>query len=228
MKVVIVGGVAGGAGAAARLRRNNEDAEIILLERGGFISFANCGLPYYIGDIIKEKSDLLLQTPKAFHQRFNVDVRVRNEVLSANTDEKKLTVKNLDTGDVYEESYDKLILSPGARPIRPKIDGADSAQVFTLRNMEDTFEIKDYLSSAQPKTAAVIGGGYIGLEMADNLREAGLGVSVIEAMPHVIGPLDVDMAAEVQNHIRAKGVNLYCGGNHKRRGKTRKRRTGPG
>jgi len=211
MKVLIVGGVAGGAGAAARLRRNDEHAEIILFEKGQFISFANCGLPYYIGGTITEKEALQLQTPEAFNARFNVDVRVLNEVLSVDSAAKVVTVKNHANGETYTESYDKLILSPGASPIRPKFPGIEENKVFTLRNIPDTYAIDEYITNAQPKTAAVIGAGFIGLEMAENLVDRGLKVSVIEAAPHVMAPIDLDMAHAVHNRIRAAGMGLYVG-----------------
>lgn len=209
MKVLIVGGVAGGAGAAARMRRNDEKAEIILFERGGYISFANCGLPYYIGDVITDRDDLLIQTPESFHARFNVDVRVNSEVVSVDAQAKTVSVKNLKEGRAYTESYDKLILSPGAKPLRPGIPGADRANVFTLRNVEDTFRIKEFIEQRKPRSCAVIGGGYIGLEMADNLANLGLKVSIVEAAGHVIATLDEDMAYDVHNHIRSKGAGLY-------------------
>ena len=163
MKVLIVGGVAGGAGAAARLRRNDEHAQIILFEKGQFISFANCGLPYYIGGTITDRAALQLQTPEAFNARFNVDVRVQNEVLSIDSAAKVVTVKNHATGETYTESYDKLILSPGASPIRPNFPGIEENKVFTLRNIPDTYAIDEHIANAQPKTAAVIGAGFIGL-----------------------------------------------------------------
>lgn len=209
MKVLIVGGVAGGAGTAARLRRNDEKAEIILFEKSGYISFANCGLPYYIGDVIVDRDDLLIQTPESFHARFNVDVRVNSEVVSVNTKDKTVTVKDSKNNRNYTESYDKLVLSPGARPVKPNIKGIENANVFTLRNMEDTFRIKNYVTENKPQSCAVIGGGYIGLEMADNLHNLGLKVSIIEAAGHVIATLDEDMAHDVHNHIRSKGVALY-------------------
>lgn len=209
MKVVIVGGVAGGAGAAARLRRNDEYADIILLERGEHISFANCGLPYYIGDVIPKESSLLLQTPQSFHSRFNVDVRVRHECMSVDTLNKTVQVKNLHTGEVYTQSYDKLLLSPGAKPVMPPLPGVESNHIFTLRNIPDTLAIKNYVENMAPKSCAVIGGGFIGLEMAENLKEKGLDVSIIEGTSHVIGPLDVDMAHDIHNYIRAKGISLH-------------------
>ena len=171
-KVLIIGGVAGGASAAARLRRLNEQVEIILFEKGEYISFANCGLPYYIGGDIKNKSDLTLQTPLGFKKRFNIDVRTFNEVTAINKDKKTVTVLNHNTNETYEESYDILLLSPGAEPIRPNLEGINLSRVFTLRNIPDTYRIKDYIDNNAPKTAAVIGGGYIGVEMAENLVQA--------------------------------------------------------
>lgn len=211
MKVLIVGGVAGGAGTAARLRRNDETAEIILFEKGDFISFANCGLPYYIGGTITEKAKLQVQTPAGFKARFGVDVRVKNEVLSVDPAAKTVTVKNHATGETYTENYDSLVLSPGASPIRPGMPGMEENHVFTLRNIPDTFAIDEYIKEAAPKTAAVIGAGFIGMEMAENLCERGLAVSIIEAAPHVMAPLDMDMAHTVHNYIRGKGVGLYLG-----------------
>lgn len=209
MKTLIIGGVAGGASAAARLRRLDESAEIIVLERGDFVSFANCGLPYYIGGKITERENLTLQTPESFKARFNIDVRVKNEALKINADAKTVTVKNLETDAVYEESYDYLILSPGAEPVKPNISGIDSDFVFTLRNIPDTLKIKQYIEKANPESAVVVGGGYIGVEMAENLKEAGLDVSVVELADHLIAPLDFDMAADVHRYIKNKGINLY-------------------
>lgn len=208
MKTLIIGGVAGGATAAARLRRLDEYAEIILFERGEYISFANCGLPYYIGGEIKEKSALTLQTPESFHARFNVDVRVLNEVIAIHPAHKKVEVKNLKTGEIYTEHYDKLVLSPGAAPFKPNIDGIENDKVFTLRNIPDTYRIKDYIDQKAPKKAIVVGGGYIGIEMAESLSHAGLDVTVVELMDHVIATIDYDMACDVHNHLRQKGVNL--------------------
>ncbi len=207
-KVLIVGGVAGGASAAARLRRLSEQAEIILFERGEFISFANCGLPYYIGGEITDKEELTLQTPRSFHARFNVDVRIFSEVTAIHRDTKTVSVLNHKTGESYEESYDKLILSMGAEPVVPPIDGIKNDKVFTLRNIPDTYKIKDYILREDPHTAVVVGGGYIGVEMAENLREAGLQVTMVEMLDQVIAPLDPDMAADVHNHITEQGVNL--------------------
>lgn len=208
MKVLIVGGVAGGAGTAARLRRNDEHAEIIMFEKGPYISFANCGLPYYIGGVITDKAKLQLQTPESFHARFDVDVRVNNEVLRVDTAAKCVEVKNLVTGETYAESYDVLVLSPGASPVRPPIKGIDTAKVFTLRNIPDTYAIHDYVTEHRPKTAAVIGGGFIGVEMAENLHAAGVEVTIVEAQSHIMANLDEDMTHDLHNHIRSKGVGL--------------------
>lgn len=209
MKVVIVGGVAGGASAAARLRRLDEHAEIILLERGPYISFANCGLPYYIGGDIPQKSDLTLQTPESFFARFHVDVRVNSEATEIDPEHKTVTVTSQD--GTYQESYDKLILSPGAQPIIPPLEGLPHEKVFTLRNIPDTVRIKEFIQKQAPKSAVVIGGGYIGVEMAENLVQAGLQVTIVEMADHVIAPLDIDMACDVHLHLQAKGVNLALG-----------------
>jgi len=209
MKVIIVGGVAGGAGTAARLRRNDERAEIIMLEKGPYISFANCGLPYYIGGVIEDKDELQLQTPESFHARFNVDVRVHSEVTAIDTQAKAVTVRNHADGTTYVESYDVLVLSPGARPIRPRIEGADLEHVFTLRTIPDTYKIKDFIETRQPKRAVIIGSGYIGVEMAENLHHAGLKVAMIEAQNHVIGSLDAEMASLLHNEIRHNKVDLH-------------------
>lgn len=209
MKTVIIGGVAGGASAAARLRRLDESAEIIVLERGGFVSFANCGLPYYIGGVITDEKSLTLQTPERFKSRFNIDVRLKNEAVKINPGAKTITVKDLNTDRIYDESYDSLILSPGAEPIRPDLDGADGDTVFTLRNIPDTMKIKKYIEAARPRSAVVIGGGYIGVEMAENLNRLGLDVAIAELGDHLIAPLDFDMAADVHQYIRSKGIRLY-------------------
>jgi len=208
MKTVIIGGVAGGATAAARLRRLDEQAEIVILERGEYVSFANCGLPYYIGGVITDRNDLTLQTPQSFKARFNIDVRVLNEAVKINPNTKTVTVKHLRSGETYEETYDNLILSMGAEPIRPHIDGADGSHVFTLRNIPDTLKIKQYINTAKPRSAVVIGGGYIGVEMAENLAQAGLKVAIVELADHLIAPLDFDMAADVHRYIKSKGIDL--------------------
>ncbi|MFW5780362.1 MAG: CoA-disulfide reductase [Bacillota bacterium] len=208
MKVLIVGGVAGGASAAARLRRLDEKAEIILFERGEYISFANCGLPYYIGGTINDKKKLTLQTPKSFNDRFNVDVRVFNEVTKINREKKVVEVFDKKNQISYEESYDKLILSPGAEPVKPPIKGADNKKVFTIRNIPDTYRVKDFIDNYKPQKAVVVGGGYIGVEMAENLHDASLDVTIVECQSHVIASIDEDMAGDIHNHIRQKGVNL--------------------
>lgn len=209
MKTIIIGGVAGGASAAARLRRLDETAEIIILERGEFVSFANCGLPYYIGGTITDKENLTLQTPESFHSRFRIDVRVCNEAVKIDPKTKTVTVKDLRSGETYEESYDSLILSPGAEPIKPNIEGIDRDTVFTLRNILDTLKIKNYIDTVKPKSVVIIGGGYIGAEMAENLADAGLEVSVVELADHLIASLDFDMAADVHRYIKNKGIRLY-------------------
>lgn len=208
MKVVIIGGVAGGATAAARLRRLDENAEIIILERSGYVSYANCGLPYYIGGEITDREALTLQTPESFFRRFRIDVRTRQEALRIDRKEKRVLVHNLADGSEYTESYDKLILSPGARPLIPDISGTDAPGVFHLRTVEDTFRIYDYIAQKQPKSAAVIGGGFIGLEMAENLKSRGLDVTLLQRSGQVMPPLDADMASIVHNYIRAKGIDL--------------------
>lgn len=209
MKTIIIGGVAGGASAAARLRRLDEKAEIIVLEKGEFVSFANCGLPYYIGGEITDKSALTLQSPESFKARFNIDVRIFNEAVNINPNEKTVTVKNVLTGKNYTETYETLILSPGAAPIIPDIPGISSANVFTLRNIPDTIKIKNYINTEKPKSAVVVGGGYIGVEMAENLSKAGLDVSIVELADHLIAPLDFDMAADVHRYIKEKGIKLF-------------------
>ena len=208
MKVLIVGGVAGGASAAARLRRNDEHAQIILFERGEYISFANCGLPYYIGGVIREKSKLTLQTPQSFHARFQVDVRTGNEVLSIDRNAKTVKVKKIADGSVYEESYDKLLLSPGAEPLHLNLPGFGSKKVFTLRNIPDTYAIKEFCDKHSPKRAVLVGGGYIGIEIAENLQKLGIQVTIVELTGHIIPPVDDDAAAQLHNHLRSKGVNL--------------------
>ncbi|WP_160726026.1 CoA-disulfide reductase [Bacillus sp. USDA818B3_A] len=209
-KVIIVGGVAGGATAAARLRRMSEDVEIILVERGEHISFANCGLPYYIGETIKDRSKLLVQTVKGMSERFNLDIRNLSEVVNINPKAKNVTIKNLQTGEVYEESYDKLLLSPGARPIVPPIPGLNENEtLFTLRNIPDTDKIKNYVDAKNPKKAIVIGGGFIGIEMAENLVEKGIDVTIIEMANQIMAPIDFEMASILHTHIKEKGVKLF-------------------
>ncbi|MDR2755161.1 MAG: FAD-dependent oxidoreductase [Planctomycetaceae bacterium] len=205
-KILIVGGVAGGASAAARLRRLSETAEIIIFERGEFISFANCGLPYYIGGEITEKSALLLQTPKSFKSRYNIDVRVRHEVAAINRNNKTVSVKNLQTNESYNENYDKLILSTGAKPIAP--DECQSDRIFTIRTIPDTYRIKEFIDAKNPQNAVIVGGGYIGLEMAENLHRAGLEVIIVQRSDHVLPAFDYDMACDVHRHIESKNVRL--------------------
>ena len=209
MKVIIVGGVAGGASAAARLRRLDEHAEIIVFERTGYISYANCGLPYYIGGVIDDPEELTLQTPESFFERFRVDMRVRHEVTAVNASAKTLSVKNLETGEEFEESYDKLILSPGARSTMPPLSGIDNERVFSLRTVEDTFRIKDFVDSACPRSAVVVGGGFIGMEMAENLRELGMEVSIVELLPQLMSPFDRDMVSFIHAEARAQGIKLH-------------------
>ena len=208
MKYIVVGGVAGGATAAARIRRNTEQAEIILFEKGEYISYANCGLPYYIGGVIAEREKLFVQTPQAFGKRFNVDVRVQSEVVAVHPDEKTVEVRTLD-GKTYTESYDKLLLSPGASPVRPPLPGIDNEGIFTLRNVNDTDAIKSYLQQHSVKRAVIIGAGFIGLEMAENLQEAGAEVAVVEMAGQVMAPIDFSMASLVHEHLLQKGVHLY-------------------
>ena len=208
VKVIIIGGVAGGASAAARLRRLDEKAEIIMLERSGYISYANCGLPYYIGGVIREKGALSVQTPESFGGRFRIDVRVRNEAVSIDPKEKAVRVRNLETGEEYTETYDKLLLSPGAKAIRPALPGMEDARIMTLRTVEDTLAIREYLEEKKPKRAVVVGGGFIGLEAAENLMEEGLEVSLIQMEDQVLPPLDYDMACQVHAYLRGKGLNL--------------------
>jgi CoA-disulfide reductase len=209
VKVVIVGGVAGGASAAARLRRLNEDAEIVLFEKGEYISFANCGLPYYIGEVIREKDKLVVQTPEKMKERFNIDVRVNSEIIRVLADQKLVEVYDHSSGKKYSESYDKLILSPGAEPVKPNIPGMDCPRVFTLRNIPDTYRIKDFVDERKPKRAVVVGAGFIGLEVAENLHARGVKVTVVELADHVIGPLDYEMAAIVHQHMKAMDVEFY-------------------
>ena len=208
MKYVIIGAVAGGASTAARLRRLDEKAEIVIFEKGAYISYANCGLPYYIGDVIKDRNALFVQTAVAFNQRFNIDVRIRTEVTAINPGSKTVTALDQATGRTYEEHYDKLVLSPGAEPIRPPLPGISSEGIFTLRNVTDTDYIKAYLQQKSVKKAVVIGAGFIGLEMAENIHELGLEVTVIEMGNQVMAPVDYPIAAMIQHHIREKGVRL--------------------
>lgn len=207
-KILIVGGVAGGAGTAARLRRLDENARIILFERGSYISFANCALPYYIGGEITDKNALTVQTVQSFTARFNVDVRIHSNVTAIHPDTKTVSVHDTQNNRVYEESYDSLVLSPGAEPVRPPIEGIQSERVFTLRSIPDTFAIKEFIEKKHARSAAIVGGGFIGIEMAENLKRAGLEVTLIEMADQVIAPVDYDIACEVHAHLQEKGVRL--------------------
>ena len=209
MKYLIIGGVAGGATVAARLRRMDEKANIILFERGKYVSYANCGLPYYIGGTINSREKLFVQTVKGFTNRFRIDIRTEQEVTAIRPDKKEVEVKNLSTGETYTESYDKLVLSPGAEPLRPGIEGIGSKKIFTLRNVPDTDTIKAYVNEEKPKRAVVVGGGFIGLEMAENLHEQGIHVDVVEMANQVMAPLDFSMAAIVHQQLTDKGVGLH-------------------
>ena len=211
MKVVIVGGVAGGATAAARIRRLDEKAEIIVFERSGYISYANCGLPYYIGGVIEDPEELTLQTPESFFSRFRVNMKVRHEVTAIHPDRKTVSVKNLVTGEVFEEGYDKLLLSPGAKPVWPNLPGMDSDKLFTLRTVEDTFRIKEYIHENKPKSAVMVGGGFIGLEVAENLRELGMEVTIVQRPKQLMNPFDADMASFIHAEVRKHGVKLALG-----------------
>ena len=211
MKVVIVGGVAGGATAAARIRRLDEQAEIVVFERSGFISYANCGLPYYIGGVIENPEELTLQTPESFFSRFRVAMRVRHEVTAIHPDKKTVSVTNLETGEAFEESYDKLILSPGAKPTQPRLPGVGLSKLFTLRTVEDTFRIKEYIDRNHPKSAVLAGGGFISLELAENLRELGMEVTIVQRPKQLMNPFDPDMASFIHSEMRRHGVKLALG-----------------
>ena len=208
MKVVIIGGVAGGATAAARIRRLDEQAEIIVFERSGFISYANCGLPYYIGGTIEDDNNLTLQTPESFWRRFRVKVNVHHEVIAIHPDNKTVTVKNLENGKIFTESYDKLLLSPGAKPIKPRFEGIDSDKIFTLRTVEDTLRLKKYTDEYEPKSAVVVGGGFIGIEVAENLHDLGINITLVEATDQLMAPFDRDMASFIHAEILKNGIHL--------------------
>lgn len=211
MKVVIIGGVAGGATAAARIRRLDEQAEIVVFERSGYISYANCGLPYYIGDVITDPEDLTLQTPESFYTRFRIYMKVRHEVTSIHPDRKTVSVKNLETGEEFEEEYDKLILSPGAKPTQPRIPGTGIDRLFTLRTVEDTLRIKKYINENYPRSAVLAGGGFIGLELAENLREIGMDVTIVQRPKQLMNPFDSDMASFIHGTVRRHGIKLALG-----------------
>ena len=211
MKVVIVGGVAGGATAAARIRRLDEQAEIVVFERSGYVSYANCGLPYFIGDVITDPAELTLQTPESFFSRFRVSMKVHHEVTALHPDRKTVSVTNLETGETFEESYDKLLLSPGARPTQPRLPGVGLDKLFTLRTVEDTLRIKDHITQHHPKSAVLAGGGFIGLELAENLRALGLEVTIVQRPRQLMNPFDADMAALLHAEMRRNGVRLALG-----------------
>ncbi len=211
MKVIIIGGVAGGATAAARLRRLDETAEIVVFERSGYVSYANCGLPYYIGGVIEDPAALTLQTPESFFARFRVDMRVRHEVTAIHPNQKTVSVKNLETGEDFEEPYDKLILSPGAKPAQPRLPGVGLEKLFTLRTVEDTFLIKDYIHTRRPRSAVLAGGGFIGLELAENLRELGMEVTIVQRPRQLMNPFDSDMASFIHSEVRRHGIRLALG-----------------
>jgi len=211
MKVVIVGGVAGGATAAARIRRLDEQAEIIVFERSGYISYANCGLPYYIGDVITDADDLTLQTPESFWKRFRIAMKVHHEVTAIHPERKAVTVRNLETGAVFDECYDKLLLSPGAQPTQPKLPGIGIDKLFTLRTVEDTFRIKEYINQYHPRSVVLAGGGFIGLELAENLRQIGMDVTIVQRPKQLMNPFDPDMAAFLHAEMRKHGIHLAMG-----------------
>lgn len=208
MKTVIIGGVAGGATAAARIRRLDEHADIVVIERSGFVSYANCGLPYYIGEVIEDPQELTLQTPESFRKRFRIDVRVESEAVAIDTKKKTVTIKDLSRGETYEEAYDKLIISTGAKPVIPDIPGVDNEKVFSLRSVEDTFKIHDHVHTVKPQSAVVIGGGFIGIEMAENLKNMGLEVIMLQRSDHLMKNLDYDMATLVHAKLRTEGITV--------------------
>lgn len=211
MKVVIIGGVAGGATAAARIRRLDEHAEITVFERSGYVSYANCGLPYYIGGVIKDAEELTLQTPQSFWSRFRISMKTRHEVTALHPEKKTVTVKNLETGEVFEEAYDKLLLAPGAKPTQPPLPGGNIENLFTLRTVEDTLRIREFVEKQKPRSAVLAGGGYIGLELAENLNELGVDVTIIQRPKHLLNPFDPEMAAFIHAKLRSKGIRLRLG-----------------
>lgn len=211
MKVVIIGGVAGGATAAARIRRLDEEAEVLVFERSGYVSYANCGLPYYIGGVIRDPAELTLQTPESFWQRFRINMKIHHEVIAIHPERKAVTVRNLDSGEVFVENYDKLLLAPGAKPTQPELPGVGLDKLFTLRTVEDTLRIREFVEREKPKSAILAGGGFISLELAENLREMGLDVTIVQRPRQLLNPLDADMAAFLHAKMRKKGVNLMLG-----------------
>ena len=208
MKVIIIGGVAGGASAAARLRRLDENAEITIYEKSGYVSYANCGLPYYIGGIIEDKEELTLQTPESFKNRFNIDVKVLHEVIHIDPLNKEVTVKNLSDNTEFKDSYDKLLISVGAKPIKPKLEGIDSQKILVLRTVEDTFKIKEAVSKENIESVTVVGGGFIGVETAENLRHLNKQVTIVDKAPQILGQIDEDMASFVEKEMKDNGVEL--------------------
>ena len=210
-RILIVGGVAGGASCAARARRLSEEAEIIVFERSRYVSFANCGLPYYVGNVITEENELLIATPDLFRDRFNIDVRIQSEVQRIDREKSAIEVKNIETGEMYWESYDALVLSPGSLPIRPPLPGIDLPGIFTLRTIPDSRQIREWISQRNVKRAIVVGGGFIGLEMTENLTKRGISVAIVEMLPQVIPPLDPEMVTLIHDHLVAKGVSLHLG-----------------
>jgi len=210
-RILIIGGVAGGASAAARTRRLNETCEIIIFDRGYFVSFANCGLPYYVGDVIKKESELIVASPELFKSRFDIEVRTRNEVTLIDRDNNEIEVKDLESGGVYRERYTKLILSPGARPVRPPLPGIDLPGIFVLRTIPDSRHIREWIAEHDAKRAVIVGAGFIGLEMAENFAARGLQVTVLEMLDQVMPPLDPEMAFPVEVHLRKKGIDLHLG-----------------
>jgi len=213
MKVVIIGGVAGGATATARIRRLDENADIVVFEKTGYISYANCGLPYYIGGVIENEAELTLQTPASFWQRFRIDMRVNHEVIKIYPDRKIVEVRNLISGDVFEESYDKLLISTGASPVKPELPGMDDERFLSLRTVEDTFKIRKYVDENKPRSAVIIGGGFIGVEVAENLREMGMDVTIVQRPDQLMNPFDRDMASFIHGEMRRHGVELKLGRN---------------
>ena len=209
MKIIIIGGVAGGMSAAARLRRLDEKSDIIVIEKSGYVSFANCGLPYYIGGVIKEKDSLLLETPSTLKEKFNLDVRVKSEAVSINREKKEIKIKNIETNDEYTESYDKLLISTGAKPFVPDIKGLEEAGYLTLRNIEDMEKISSCIDSDGYKNAVIIGGGFIGLETAENLKHKNINVTIIEKADQVMAPLDPEMASFIHGEIKRRNIALY-------------------
>jgi len=210
-RILIVGGVAGGASCAARARRLSEDAEIIIFERGPFVSFANCGLPYYVGNVITHEQSLLVATPELFNKRFNIEIRVQSEVLAIDREKRELRIKNSLTGDAYTENYDFLVLAPGSSPIRPPLPGIDLPGIFTLRTIPDSNRMKDWIVEKNVKRAVIVGGGFIGLETTENLAKRGVAATIIEMLPQVMPPVDPEIAAPLQEHLKANGVSLHLG-----------------